>query len=487
LGTAAHAPLAGPAVIGGRRVHDTSGGRMDHVDPSTGRVQGDFAVAGPAEVDAAVAAASDAGRSWAALSAGARRDGLLRLADVLVDHGEELASLRSRETGIPFRVPQPGLAVEWLRYYAGWADKFVGETLPVGPSALGYTTFEPYGVVALLIPWNSPIDSIGMKAAPALAAGNAVVLKPSELAPFVAIRFAELCDQAGLPPGLVNVVPGAADTGAALVGHAGVGKISFTGGGATARHVLRGAAEHLTPVVLELGGKSANVVFADADLEAATQTAVFRGVVALSGQACVLPTRLLVEDAAYERVAARVVELVSTVQVGRPWDPGVQMGPIISEAACERILGIVEAAKGNGDGTLLVGGGRLGGDLADGYFLPPTVFGDVDPASVVARDEVFGPVLSIIRFRDEAEAVALANATPYGLGGLVFTSDIGRGHRVAGAIEAGSVGVNGFPPMAPCAPFGGVKQSGYGREGGRPGLEEFLRPKAVHVELGAPS
>jgi aldehyde dehydrogenase (NAD+) len=474
---------AGVVIVGDERLTETSGGTVEHVDPSTGAVQATFAAAGATEIDRAVGAAHTAREAWTRLGPAGRRDALLRLADVLVANAPELAAIRSRETGIPFRVPAPGLAVDWLRYYAGWADKLAGETIPHSANAVDYTTLEPYGAVGVLIPWNAPIDSIGMKVAPALAAGNTVVLKPSELAPFVAIRFGELCLEAGLPAGVVNVVPGAGETGAALVSHPGIGKISFTGGGATARRVLAGAAEHLTPVVLELGGKSANIVFADADLAVAAQTAVMRGIVALSGQACVLPTRLLVQDDAYDTVVEHALATLWSVRVGRPSQPDVHMGPVITEQSLERILGVVERAQTNGDGTLLAGGHRLGGDLAKGYFVEPTVFGDVDARSEVAVEELFGPVLSIIRFRDEAEAVEIANATRYGLGGLVFTRDVGRAHRVARAIDAGSIGVNGFPAMAPGAPFGGMKESGFGREGGQAGIYEFVRPKTVHVEF----
>lgn len=469
----------GAAVIGDAR--SGGGERMAHVDPSTGRVQGDFVLAGADEVDAAVAAAADGQRAWAALDPSARRDRMLDLAAVLGEAAEELATIRSLETGVPFWA-SAGLAPEWFRHYAGWADKLGGETVPTSGRALDYTLPEPYGVVGVLIPWNAPLDSIGMKVAPALAAGNAVVVKPSELAPFGAIRFAELCLEAGLPPGVVNVVPGAGETGAHLVGHPGLGKITFTGGGGTARRVLEAAARVLTPVLLELGGKSANVVFEDGDLDAAAEMAVHRGVAALSGQACVLPTRLLVQDRVYDDVMARVLEHVRGLRVGRPFDGGARMGPVISEQACERILGVIERAREEG-GELLAGGHRLGGDLADGFFIEPTVFGDVDPGSELATNEVFGPVLSVSRFRGEEEAVGIANATRYGLGAFVFTRDLDRGHRVARALEAGSVGVNGFPPMSPAAPFGGVKESGYGREGGLAGLREFVRPKNVYTAL----
>ena len=325
-----------------------------------------------------------------------------------------------------------------------------------------------------------------MKAIPALVAGNTVVIKPSELAVLSLLRFGELGLAAGLPAGALNVVPGPAAAGSALVAHPGIDKISFTGGGATAREVLRGAATNLTPVILELGGKSASIVFEDADLDTAVATTVGLALAGMSGQGCVLPTRLVAHDTVYEAVEQRVVEVASSLVVGRPFDEGVQTGPVITEAACERIIGEVEAASSRGDGRLLTGGARLGGDLADGFFVAPTVFGNVDNSSPIARTEIFGPVLSLIRFGDEAEALSIANDSPYGLGGLVFTRDVARAHRVAGRLQAGSVGVNAFAPMPPSAPFGGVKQSGYGREGGLAGVEEFLRPKNVYVDLSGP-
>jgi aldehyde dehydrogenase (NAD+) len=322
-----------------------------------------------------------------------------------------------------------------------------------------------------------------MKVAPALAAGNTVVLKPSELGPMAALRFGELCQEAGLPPGVLNVVPGGQAAGQALVGHRDVGKVSFTGGIRTAQRILAAAAENVTPVLLELGGKSAAVIFADADLDSAVEMGVMAGVANMSGQACVLPTRMLVEDSVYSQVEERAAALAASITVGDPFDPASQMGPVINEPALERILGVVEQAASDNEGRLLAGGTRLGGPLAAGYYVAPTVFGSVDNSSPLAQDEIFGPVLSLIRFSSDDEAVALANGTRYGLGAFVFTNDLSRAHRVADGLEAGWIGVNGFPPMPPNAPFGGVKQSGSGREGGAAGLEEFLRPKNVYVRL----
>jgi len=450
---------SGALLIGDGRVSASSGGSGEHVNPSTGRVQAQFELAGEAEIDDAVAAARSASDAWRRWPAQQRRQVLWRIAELLDEHAPELATIRTLETGAVRRAgKRPSMPADWFQYYAGWTDKLQGATLPVYPgTALDYTVPEPFGTVAVLIPWNAPLSSAGMKVAPALAAGNCVVL---------------------------NVVPGGPAAGAALVSHAGVDKITFTGGAATARRILQAAATNLTPVILELGGKSANIVFADGDLAVAASTAVQVGVVNLSGQGCVLPTRLLVQDEVYDEVRQLVVDAVAKVVVGDPFDPATHMGPVISEAACDRILTAVAGAADAGDGKLLSGGTRSGGSLADGFFVQPTVFGDVDPQSDLAQHELFGPVLSMIRFRTEEEALDIANGTEYGLGGVVFTSDVTRAHRVAAALQAGSIGVNGFFPMAPAAPFGGMKSSGYGREGGLEGLLEFVRTKNVHVALG---
>ena len=476
---------SGDLLVGGDRVRHTTAGAREQLDPSTGRPLATVALAGPAEIDSAVRSARDAQDAWLGLSPGQRRDVVLRFAQLLDDCHTEMSILRSLELGAPMKQRRgANMAVEYMRYFAGWVDKLEGSTIPVHPGrALDYTVPEPYGTVAAITPWNGGVVSAAMKAIPALVAGNTVVVKPSELAVLSLLRFGELGLAAGLPPGALNVVPGPAAAGSALVAHPGVDKISFTGGGATAREVLRGAATNLTPVILELGGKSASIVFEDADLDNAVTTTAGLALAGMSGQGCVLPTRLVVQDTVYPEVEQRVVDMASSLVVGRPFDDGVHTGPVITEAACERIVGEVEAAASRGDGRLLTGGRRLGGDLAEGFFVEPTVFGDVDNSSPIARTEIFGPVLSLVRFEDEAGALSIANDSPYGLGGLVFTRDVARAHRVAGRLQAGSVGVNAFAPMPPSAPFGGVKQSGYGREGGLAGVEEFLRPKNVYVDL----
>ena len=467
-------------IVGDTRSTGDSGGVYEHHDPATGILQASVPLAGPVEVDAAVRAARDARAVWRAVPMGERMAMLHRLADLLDRHDDEACAINALDNGTPVSAMRSGAyTAAWTRYYAGWIDKLDGEVVPVAGDALDVVLPEPYGVIGAIVPWNGPMMGMGQKAVPALAAGNTVVVKPPELAPFGALRFAELALEAGLPPGALNVVVGGASAGDALVRHPGVDKVSFTGGCATARKVMAAAAETLTPLTFELGGKSANIVFADADLDVATSMAAMLGAVLLSGQGCALPTRLYVHDDVYDDVVARVVAQIEAVHVGDPFDPTVLMGPVVSAAACERILGVIARAVDEGSGTLLTGGGRLDGDLADGYFVAPTVFGDVDHDSSLAREEVFGPVLSVLRFRDEDEVIAKANDSDFGLSAYVHTRDGARARRVARQLEVGTVIVNGFPGMSPGAPFGGVKQSGFGREGGRAGIEEFVRRKNI--------
>jgi aldehyde dehydrogenase (NAD+) len=467
-------------LIGASWVPSHAAGTSTHRYAATGRVQAEVGLAGPDDVDAAVLAARSAQPGWAALSPLKRATILFRLADLLERHADEAAELGALDNGTPVSIIRPGrYAAAWVRYYAGWCDKLDGEVLSSDP-ALTYVRLEPYGVVAVVPPWNGSMMGMGQKCGPALAAGNTVVAKPPEVAPFGCLRFAELALEAGLPPGVLNVVVGGAATGSALVSHGGVDKISFTGGSATARTMMAEAAVHLTPLALELGGKSPNVVFADADLDTAATMAAFVGTGLLSGQGCALPTRLYVEDAVYSEMVERVAALVGGLAVGDPLDPATVVGPVVTEAAMERILGVIGRARTDG-ARLVVGGVRLSGDLADGWFVAPTVFADVDHQSDLARNEVFGPVQSILRYSSEDEVLAKANDSAFGLGAYLHTADARRIQRFVRQLEAGTVVVNGMGHLSPSTPFGGMKQSGFGREGGRAGIEEMVQRKTVFM------
>lgn len=471
--------------IGSEELKTGSGGTFEHINPSTGRRQASIPMAGPDEIDRAVTAAVAAFEQWRRWRPAARRDALLRLAELIEQHRPQFQAIATLENATPQRVADALVtqSKEWLNYYAGWADKLDGS---VSSSFLQggdftYSQPEPYGVIGIIITWNVPLLSLCMKVAPALAAGNTVVIKPSELTPFTADLFARLALLAGIPAGVINTVPGTAQAGNRLVEHRQVEKISFTGGPATARKIMATCAEHLKPSVMELGGKSANIIFNDADLGVAVGSAIYSGLCALSGQACIMGSRLLVQDEIYDSVIEKLIAAVGAVQCGDPVNPGVLFGPVINSAACDRILGMIQAAVASNAGKLIIGGKRMAGALAEGYFVEPTIFADVDPDSDLAQQEIFGPVLSVIRFKDESEAIRIANNTVFGLAAYVHTRDISRVHRMADQLRSGSVYVNGAGRLPPNAPFGGIGDSGFGREGGKPGIEEFIRPKTVAI------
>ena len=469
-------------LIAGDWITKTHAGTMDRIDPSTNELLRSFPVAGQDEVDRAVRAARDAFPAWKRTAANERRDLLLRIAQLLSEAEPELKQIISLEGGHPSAIVNAEGPIDWFRYYAGWADKLAGEVVHSYPArALDYAVYQPYGVIGAIIPWNGPLHVASMKLAPALAAGNCVVLKTPEQSPFAVMRLAQICREAGLPDGVLNVLNGGPEVGQAIIRHPDVRKVSFTGGPSIGSEVMAFAAKTLTPVVMELGGKSANLIFADADIENAVQMATMMSAVIAAGQGCLFPTRLLVQDSVYDEVVERARTVAESAPQGDPLDPSVIMGPVIGAGAFQRIMGYIDIAKNDGSSRLVAGGSRLGGELEPGFFVRPTIFADVDNASRIAQEEVFGPVLSIIRFKDEAEAVAIANNTRFGLAAYLHTKDLARAHRVADDLEAGWIGVNSFPPMTPTAPFGGVKASGFGREGGRAGIEEYVHPKNINI------
>jgi acyl-CoA reductase-like NAD-dependent aldehyde dehydrogenase len=473
-------------LVGGDRITTSSGAFHDHIYPATGQPNARIVLAGAAEIDLAVASAREAQREWVALTVDRRRDLLIDLADAVQEKFNELSALNVHDYAVPVSMAGNSVLLDrFLRYFAGYADKPHGSSTPVaGSFDVNLVEREPYGVVGVIAPWNGALVVAGSCVAPALAAGNAVILKPSELAPLASLRFGELCVEAGLPPGLVNVVPGGPDGGQALVEHPGVGKIHFTGSGAVVRKVLQSAAIHLTPVVAELGGKSANIVFADADLDTAAMISAHQGPLIQSGQSCACASRLLVHESIYDAFAEKFLTCVTTATVGDPFDPAVMFGPVINAVAVDRILQTIDNAVSSHVGELLTGGHRIGGELTDGYYIEPTVFGDVDNSSELAQTETFGPVVSLIKFRDDAEAVRIANDTPYGLNAFVHTRDLNRAHRIARQLEAGSIWVNKFSDIEPQGPYGGYKQSGFGRTGGIDGLREFQRTKNIRIGMG---
>ncbi len=468
--------------IDGKRT--AASGRQYSLDlnPATEEAIAKVAQGGKAEVDLAVGAARAALRGWSGMRAAERGRILHRAAALIEQHQEELIALESLDAGKPLaavrRQDMPAV-IDTLRYYAGWCDKITGQVIPVRPDALTYTVREPVGVVAAIVPWNFPL-MIGMwKIAPALACGCTMVVKPAELTPLSMLRVAELFIEAGLPPGVLNVVCGKGSVvGDALVQHPGVDKVTFTGSPRVGRGILQGAASNFKKVTLELGGKSANVIFADANLEKATRSAA-SGIFFNAGQVCSAGSRVLVQRSAYDEVVQRLAERARAIRVGDPSAPATSMGPLISASQMKTVLDYIAIGKAEG-ASAVTGGARLGDT---GYFVEPTVFANVEHEMRISQEEIFGPVLAVIPFEDETDALRIANGTPYSLAAGIWSADIGRVHRMAAGLKAGTVWINTYGYTDVRLPWGGGGESGFGREHGESAIENFTEPKAVWLAL----
>lgn len=476
-------------LIGNEWVEAADGETFDTIDPSTGQLLARVALAGERDVEHAVTAARQAfeSDSWGAMSGSERGKLLWKIADLIDKYADELAELDTLDNGKPIRASRQGdvpLAAEHFRYYAGWASKIEGTTIPVSrPDKLVYTLREPMGVVGLIIPWNFPLLMAAWKLAPALACGNTAILKPAEETPLSALRLGEIILEAGVPAGVVNILTGpGVPTGAAITAHRGIDKVAFTGSTEVGRKVMgAAAASNLKRVSLELGGKSPNVVFADADLAQAIKGATW-AIFSTAGQECVAGSRLFVERPVYEQVLDGLAGEAQHIRVGPGFAPKVHIGPIVSEKQLQTVMGYIESGRQAGV-QIVAGGQRLGGELAQGYFLQPTVFAHQDDSLKMVQEEIFGPVAVVTPFDSWEELVSRANAIRYGLAAGVWTRDISKAHRFARAVKAGTVWINSYGLFDPAAPFGGYKESGFGREMGKDALELYTQVKTIWVGL----
>jgi acyl-CoA reductase-like NAD-dependent aldehyde dehydrogenase len=481
-------PIRRQLFIDGVFVDAASGETCPTLNPHDNSVIAEVAMAGKADVDAAVAAADQAFGSWSRWAAADRGRLLLRLADLIEANAEELARLESLDTGHPLRdsraldVPRTAAC---FRYFGGMADKWQGDVVPVEAGFLNYLLREPVGVVGQVVPWNFPLMFTSWKMAPALAAGNTIVMKPAEITPLTSLRVAELMAEAGLPKGVVNMVPGLGSVaGQAIAEHPGIAKVAFTGSTATGQRVVQASAGNLKKVQLELGGKGANIVFEDANLGPAingSAWAIFHN----QGQACIAGSRLLLHERIADEFLERFIELARSIRLGNPLDERTEMGPLTSAQHRDRVLAYVDVAEQQGGRILCGGKAPPAAELTQGCYVEPTVVKVRDYRDRVAQEEVFGPFVTVLTFKDDAEALRIANGTDYGLGSGLWTQNLGRAHRVARELRAGMVWINSYKRVNPGSPFGGVGRSGYGREMGFEAMREYTQVKSVWVNVDA--
>jgi (Z)-2-((N-methylformamido)methylene)-5-hydroxybutyrolactone dehydrogenase len=470
--------------IGGNWAVAQDGSSFESENPFEGSPWATVPDSGQADVDSAVAAARQAVDTgpWSTMNARDRGKLMRRLGDLLVENAENLARFESKDNGKLYRemLAQMQYLPEWFYYFAGAADKLEGSVVPSErPNFMIYTLHEPVGVVAAITPWNSPVLLLGFKLAPALAAGCTVVVKPSEYTSVSTLEFAKLFDQAGFPPGVLNVITGGRETGALLAAHPGVDKLAFTGSNATGAAIIRASADTMKLVSLELGGKSPNIVFEDADIEAAAN-GVIAGVFGATGQTCMAGSRLLVQSSIAEKLVNRIAERARTIKMGDPMAAETEMGPMATRAQFDKVMAMLDRARNSG-ANIVCGGNKSTEN--EGYFIEPTIITNLSSDAEIGRDEIFGPVLSVFEFDTEEDAIRIANDTVFGLAAGVWTLSGQRGHRVAHRLRAGTVWINAYRVVAPNAPFGGYKQSGIGRENGLDAMKAYTQTKAVWVEL----
>ncbi|KAJ6541706.1 NAD-dependent aldehyde dehydrogenase [Mycena capillaripes] len=472
--------------IGGKFLNGSENTTIDVLNPTNGKLITKIAEATAQDVDTAVKAAQLAfDTTWGLNVSGAKRGELLyKLATIMDAARDELSALEALDNGKTFtwaKFADIDFSISVLKYFAGWADKITGQTLETDEKKLAYTRHEPIGVVGQIIPWNFPLLMFTWKIAPALATGNTIVLKPSEFTPLTALRMCAMIQEAGFPPGVVNVVTGYGNTvGAAISSHMGIWKVAFTGSTLVGRKIMEAAAKsNLKPVTLELGGKSPNIIFNDADLENAVAWTA-HGIYFNHGAACCAGSRIFVQSGIYDKFLEKFTEKSKSIRIGDPFSADVDQGPMSSEAQFERIMGYIESGKQEG-ATVHLGGDRFG---TEGYYIKPTIFTNTTPEMKIVKEEIFGPVGVIIKFEDEEDVVRQANDTLYGLVGAVFSQDIDRAIRTAHRIQAGTVWINCYNVLSPSVPFGGYRQSGIGREMGEYALEHYTNVKAVHINLG---